>query len=168
MADELYRFCQDVYYPKYGGRALVLYGPNGCGKTHAARAFKRWFESVRMAIGPVAVQTEDGMEAMLPNCCYRMWPAVVDGFKRDQWLVTDYLESEYLTIIDDIGAEHDPSGFGMEKLYLILSRREFKRTILTTNFPPAEWDRKFERRVASRLFRNTTLIDLSKVMDFNA
>jgi DNA replication protein DnaC len=170
MANELYSFARGVYHPKSTphGRVVVIYGQNGCGKTHAIRAFKSWFDHVRLNIGPQVVTTEDGEDAVMPDCCYRMWPAVVDGFKRDQWLIVDALMHSYLTIIDDIGAEHDPSRIGVEKLYLILSRREFKNTLITTNFPPGEWGNKFEQRIASRLFRNTTHIDLSDVPDYNA
>jgi DNA replication protein DnaC len=168
LADEVYSFAQDVYHKPTEGRMLILYGANGCGKSHAARALKSWFDVVRVGIKPVVTMTDEGPEAMLPNCCYRMWPAVVDGFKRDQWLIADHLENEYLAILDDVGAEHDPSGFGRERLYLILSRRERRYTIITTNLSPEDWESKLERRIASRLFRNSTHINLSKVPDYNA
>lgn len=168
MVNEIYSFAQDTYYKPKGGRLLILYGPNGCGKTHAARAVKSWFDVVRSKINPVSVMTDEGPEAMLPNCCYRMWPAVVDGFKREQWLIADHLANEYLTILDDVGAEHDPSRIGIEKLYLILSRREQRHTLITTNVPPEHWETKFEKRIASRLFRNSTHINLTEVPDFNA
>lgn len=168
MADALYSFGYDVFHSPKSGRMLVIYGPNGCGKTHGARRFKAWFDTIRLAIGPVCTTTEEGEEALIPNCCYRMWPAVVKGFKQDQFLITDYLANEYLTMIDDIGAEHDPSKYGLEQLYLILSRREKKFTIITTNISPEQWEARFERRIASRMFRNSTHIDLTQVPDYNA
>lgn len=168
LEEQVYSFVQDVYHQRKSGRGLIIYGPNGCGKSHAARAIKAWFDTVRIKIGPVAIQTDEGEDARLAECCYRMWPAVVKGFKQDQFLIVDYLMNEYLTIIDDIGAEHDPSRFGVEELYLILSRREFRYTVITTNIPPAEWESKFERRISSRLYRNMTHIDLTEVPDYRA
>lgn len=151
------------------GYLLVIYGGNGCGKSHAARAIKRWFSGIRMSLGPMPCTNEEGeADCKIPDVIYRNWPSVVSGFKRDQWLVCDHLIGEYLTIIDDIGAEHDPSGIGLEKLYLILNRRERKYTLITTNYPPSEWEAKFERRIASRLFRNAVHVSLDNVPDFNA
>lgn len=169
MADEFYSFAQDLYHHPKTGRLIIIYGPNGCGKTMAIRCLKSWFDVIRIKIGPVAVVSDEGhAEAVLPNCCYRMWPAVVKGFKQEQFLIVDHLMNEFLTIIDDVGAEHDPSRFGLEELYLIMSRRESKFTIITTNIQPADWENKFERRIASRMMRNSTIIDLSEVSDFNA
>lgn len=168
MANEIHSFARDIFHSRNRGRLVILYGPNGCGKTHAAKSLRTWFNAVRLKIGPVAVQTDEGSEAQIADCAYRMWPAVVDGFKRDQWEITQILSNEYLTILDDVGAEHDPSRIGIEKLYLILSRREQKHTLITTNVPPQHWETKFEKRIASRLFRNSTHINLSEVPDYNA
>lgn len=148
---------------------VILYGPNGCGKTHIARSVVKWFNAVRLKIGPVMVEGDALREsdAQLPDCTFENWPAIVAGFKRDQWLIVDALLCDYLVILDDIGAEHDPSGIGLEKLYLMLNRRENKHTLITTNYSPSEWESKFERRIASRLFRNSTHVDLSDVPDFS-
>jgi DNA replication protein DnaC len=72
-----------------------------------------------------------------------------------------------MAIIDDIGAEHDPSGYGREQLYLILSRREFRWNIITTNLNPSGWHERIERRIASRLYRNADHLDMSNVPDFS-
>lgn len=93
---------------------------------------------------------------------------MVDGFKQGQWDVIDTLIDDFLVVIDDIGAEHDPSKIGMEKLCQVLSRRENKFTVITTNITIDQWPEKFDERVFSRLNRNTTLIDLSEVPDYNA
>jgi DNA replication protein DnaC len=169
MASDLYSFIQDVFYSRNRGAIIILYGPNGCGKTHAARSVAQWFNAVRMKIGPVLIEGDvtGESDAMIPNCIFENWPSIVDGFKRDQWLIADMILCEYLVILDDIGAEHDPSGIGLDKLYVMLNRRERKHTILTTNYSPAEWEHKFERRIASRLFRNTVHVDMSQVPDFS-
>lgn len=169
MADEIYQFAGDIHRSPSRGKLLVMYGPNGCGKTHAARALNHWFKQVRMQIGPMSVRTDEGGEdAKLVESRFVNWAECVDGIKKDQWLVFDHLANECLAILDDIGAEHDPSGIGREKLYMILSRRETMHTIITTNFAPSEWPKKFENRIASRLFRNSVHVDLTQVPDYNA
>lgn len=168
MAHELYALSGDVFY-KRQGRMLVIYGENGSGKTHAARCFHKWFNLVRLKIGPVLTTDQEGhSQAQIPDSCLVNWPQIVDGFKQDQWLIVERLTSDYLVVIDDIGAEHDPSRIGIEKLYVILSRRELKFTIVTTNIPPEKWESAFERRISSRLYRNSTDIDLSQVPDWSS
>lgn len=171
MATELHEFAQDVFQNRsHGqGRLVVLHGSNGCGKSMATKSFTRWFNAARMSIGPVMVPAYADVEAQtkIADCVYRAWPGVVDGFQKQNWLITDQLAAEYVAVIDDIGAEHDPSGIGLEKLYLILNQREFKHTLITTNFGPEHWESKFERRIASRLFRNSTHVDLGQVPDYS-
>lgn len=167
MRQSLYDFSRSLY-ERRRGYLIVMYGANGCGKTHAAKAVRNWFKAHRISIGPVIIQTEDGEDCQIPDCCYRNWPAVVDGFKQDQWLVVDRLSNDYFSVIDDAGAEHDPSKIGLEKLYLILSRREYRHTIFNTNYGLKHWTEKFEKRIASRLLRNAVHIDLTNVPDYNA
>ena len=73
-----------------------------------------------------------------------------------------------LLVIDDIGAEYDPSKIATEKLYLLLEHRERKWMVLTTNVPPEKWEEKFERRISSRLLRNSHIVALDKVPDYNS
>jgi DNA replication protein DnaC len=152
------------------GGILCLHGANGCGKTHIAKSIARIFNANRLNIGPVNVDatSESEPECKIVESRIVHWPSAVDGMKKDQWLIFEQCQVEYFVVLDDIGAEHDPSGAGLEKLYLILNRRERKHTIVTTNYPPEQWEAKFERRIASRLFRHTTLVDLSKVPDYNS
>lgn len=166
----LAKFLMDLRYPTRPSGCFVLYGVNGCGKTHIANKLKDIFVSLRLNIGPVnhPANFENEAEVKIPDCLFVHWPKAIDGMKSDQWLVFQEAETEYFVILDDIGAEHDPSGAGLEKLYLILNRREFKRTLITTNFPPDQWDKKFEKRIASRLFRHSTRINLSEVPDYNS
>ena len=95
------------------------------------------------------------------------WPRRVDEMKAGDWSV-DGLEEADLLILDDVGAEHDPSKVGLEKLYLILERREWRWTIVTTNEAPQFWEEKFERRIADRLMRNCEHVDLSDLPSYAA
>ena len=77
------------------------------------------------------------------------------------------LFSATLLILDEIGGGHDPTGFGVDKLCELLSAREQKWTIVTTNITPAAWPQIFDRRITSRFFRNSTIVDLTGVPDFS-
>lgn len=103
----------------------------------------------------------------IADAVFAHWPTVVDGFKTGQWDLTDLFNASLL-VIDDIGAEHDPSKVGIEKLYMLLERRAAMWTIITTNIVPDLWEQRFERRIADRFFRNFYHIDLTDVPSFCA
>lgn len=103
----------------------------------------------------------------IPTAWFSNWPKIVDGMKTNEWQVLEDLQAASMLIIDDVGAEHDPSKCGVEKLYILLNHREHRWNIITTNIPPSGWEEKFERRISSRLFRNAQHIDLSSVPDFS-
>lgn len=156
------RFCADLWRTPERGRMLVLAGSNGTGKTHCAEAVRRWLALVGHS--KQFVKRADHISYL--DCLFWHWPNLLDELKNDGWdIVPDLFEATVL-IIDDLGAEHDPSRVGMDKLCQVLSRREDMWTLITTNIVPSQWQQQFERRVASRLFRNTTLVDLSDVPDF--
>ena len=79
--------------------------------------------------------------------------------------MTDCLESSLL-VLDDIGAENDPWKIAADRLCQILSRRERKFTVLTTNIKPADWPVKFDGRINDRLLRNSCIVDLTGVPSF--
>lgn len=145
------------------GRMLLLLGENGTGKTHCADAMHRWVSAV--GHGKTWFPTP-GVRASLQSL-YWHWPALLDSLKGGQWdLVEDCMNVPCL-IIDELGGGHDPSGVGTDKLCQILSRRETMWTLITTNILEPSWETKFDRRVASRFFRNSTHVDLSNVPDYS-
>lgn len=170
MAHEIFLLACDIYKGSRAGKLVVLYGPNGCGKTMAARMMHRWFMRVYADLPYFNCPSPnpDEQPHSIPGSEFRNWAVVVDGFKQNEWEAIHWLCYQCFVIIDDIGAEHDPSGIGREKLYVILNRREKMRTVITTNVLPKDWPSKFENRIASRLFRNAVHIDLSQVPDYNA
>ena len=140
----------------------MLAGHNGTGKTHCAEAVRRWLGLV--GHGKQFIKKEDVISHL--DCTFWHWPSLLDAFKAGAWDILPDLFDATVLIIDDLGAEHDPSGVGVDKLCQVLSRREEAWTMITTNIMPGYWQQKFDRRVASRLFRNTTLVDLSGVSDY--
>lgn len=164
LEQEAFEFCSAVCKAPTKGYLLVIYGANGTGKTHAGKKIVRWLNRTAEKVRLVPFE-ESWRKA---NAVFENWPAVVDGFKKGQWTVIDDLMDATVSVLDDVGAEHDPSKIGLEKLYRVLSEREGRFTVLTTNILPSEWSEKFERRNASRLFRKSRHVDLTKVPDYSA
>jgi len=73
----------------------------------------------------------------------------------------DSMQADIL-FLDDIGAESDKykSAENVDALCQLLSRRERKWTLVTTNFRTEQWDQQFDARVADRLMRNSIVCDL--------
>lgn len=163
LENEVYEIVRGVRLNPSRGRRVVVYGGVGNGKTRTGKALSRWVN--RAAIN-LPLVSGDGAGGRL--CCAFVihWPSVVDDFKKGYWDLDEALEADLL-VIDDIGAEHDPSGIGREKLYQLLERREGKWDYITTNIVPDEWKNKFEFRIADRLFRNATHVDFTRVPSYS-
>ena len=89
------------------------------------------------------------------------WPEATDGFKAGEYGCIEEAINAGLLIIDDVGAEHDPSRNGTDKLCQVLSRREKRFTLLTTNIKPEAWAERFDVRIADRLLRNSVVLNLA-------
>lgn len=157
-----YRFCSGVWNTPTTGRLLVVFGSNGNGKTHVARNVNRWIQYV----GPGKQFVPHTNHVSFLQSIYWHWPALLDALKFGNWDIIDDMLKIPVLILDELGGGHDPSQVGTDKLCQILSQRENKWTLVTTNATPEEWEAKFDKRVASRLFRNSELVDLSNAPDF--
>lgn len=168
MELEAGKFCFEMWANPLQGRMLLLAGANGTGKTHCAKAVHRWV--CKVGYGKKWIDTDNNTYArsVSLSSLYWHWPELLDCFKRGMWDLLDDMITTPCLVLDELGGGHDPSEVGVDKLCQLLSRREKKWTLLTTNVTPAAWEQKFDRRIASRFFRNSTLIDLSEVPDFNA
>lgn len=157
-----YRFCSGVWDTPTSGYLLVIYGANGNGKTHVARNVFNWIKKVGHARGCV---TEKNHVSFL-QAIFWHWPGLLDTLKSGNWDVVDDMFKIPVLILDEMAGGHDPSQVGTDKLCQVLSKRENKWTLVTTNVTPDEWESKFDKRIASRLFRDSEIVDLSMAPDF--
>ena len=144
------------------GRLLVIYGVNGTGKTHCAEAVYWWAKRTHLQY----IARPDHINLLSADTVMWSWPELLDVFKNGHWSVVEELKDCALLILDELGGGHDPSFVGVDKLCQVLSRRENKWTLVTTNIAPSSWPEKFDLRIASRLMGNSTIIDLTGVPDY--
>ena len=160
----VWEFCRAYAKRPAIGQRLVVYGNNGCGKSHAARAIIAWARAVALMLPTVC----DEANMALATAHYVHWPSLLKLLKSGHWDALEEYFNVSLLALDDVGAEHDPSAFGVSELYLLMERRAKRWTIITTNVKPEAWDGNFERRIASRMLRNTRLVALDKVPDYGS
>jgi DNA replication protein DnaC len=164
LENDVYDFCAGYSKRPTRGYRMLIHGNNGAGKSHTAKAIRNWANRVAINLPLVS----EDMECRLATSEFYNWPMVVERLKSGEWELIEEMIPVNLLVIDDLGAEHDPSKVGMEKFYLLLERREFKWTVITTNVSPASWESKFERRISSRFLRNCKHVALDEVPDFKA
>jgi len=159
MVDECETWCRNLAACGRDGRAIVLTGPFGCGKTHAMRASSRYVRDVRMSIWPEPWA--------YPLTAMRVeWATVVrEVCENDNRDYCDDLLAADVAFIDDIGCEEDryKSGSPARVLGDVLGALHDKRrfVFLTTNIGPEGWASRWDGRVNDRLWRlNARIVDL--------
>lgn len=159
-ADSVEAYCKRLAHCDRQKSLLVLAGNPGCGKTRLLKHIERYAHAIYMAVW------EKHYWPKPLNNWSVSWPVVVDAFKEGNYSPMEELLRRDVVFIDDIGAEHDPSGNGVAKLCQIITTRERLFTVVTTNVPRAKWADTWDARVADRLYRNSKIIDLFSVPSF--
>ncbi len=151
------KFVADIKaHPFRDGYCLTLAGKSGTGKTMLANAIlaelglDAWGECIK--ISPIIIQSS------LQKFTGRFFDIrkISDGFKNGQWGAVDAMEETWLSILDDVGADHDPSKITVSKIDRVLrTRKERGRwTLVTVNLPLDEIGSKLDSRIASFVIRD--------------
>jgi len=157
--EETYWFIYDVggeteRNPKCG-RWLSLVGPAGTGKTHLARRIWEWWKNTGKWY---EVDGPSGVANCVRDGRFISWPATCEGFMRGEYGVIQDLTTEFLLVIDDIGAEHDRTGVCANALCRILDARLKLWTVITSNLSMREIGEKMDTRIASRMMRGESVV----------
>ena len=158
MADAAERFCGRFYRCEHNRSLLVLVGESGCGKTHVAVGIHKW------ALSAAFRAFEDGRgrtwARRVPSLTFARWPEAAQEIRERNLSSIPDLCDEDLLLLDDVGAEHDPFKDVASTLCQVLSRREEKFTVITSNVPPETWPQRFDTRITDRLLRNSEVVNL--------
>jgi len=142
---------------------LVIVGNYGSGKSHTAKAIHRFCNAMAFR----AFETGKWGRHQTPSNMFICWPEAASQFNEKNFSsISDAMDSDLL-IVDDIGAENDPWKICADRLCQIMSRREKRFTVITTNIQPAQWARVFDGRINDRLLRNSVVVDISSVKSYS-
>lgn len=80
--------------------------------------------------------------------------------KEGCWGQVDDICQEYFVVLDDVGADHDPSAAVASALERILDARLGRWTVLTSNYTLAQIAERLDSRIASRIKRGGVVMTI--------
>lgn len=161
LASNLEAFAGRWFRRTVANPLLVITGLPGCGKTHTLEKLATF---ARAAAVPAWEQRK--WRAGPPSIAFLRWPEMMVSISEGYELMVQDACDAGLLLLDDIGAENDPWKKGADRLCQILSRREEKFSIITTNVESSAWAKVFDRRIADRLCRQSVIVDLHEVPSY--
>ena len=96
----------------------------------------------------------------VPSVSFIHWPEVAQDIRERKFASIADMKQEDLLVLDDVGAEQDPFKDVAATLCQVMSRREERFTVITSNVPIEKWPERFDTRVTDRLLRNSELVNL--------
>lgn len=135
---------------------LSFTGLSGVGKTFLAR----------MALA-AAKEAPGMMEHRTLSCpvVTTYWPTLLNKLREGEYhRVTDLIAAN-VVLLDELTIDHDPSGFGADRLCHILSGRVGKWTLITSNLTISQIA-DIDPRIASRMVRGGSVVLNCNTQDY--
>jgi DNA replication protein DnaC len=139
---------------------LTLCGVPGCGKTWAAKLVWRRFLSVGRLYRDTATNALLARSGRWVN-----WVKLLSDTKAGDYSWRDGIRSEHFVVLDDIGAEAQTE-FAKEQLFVLLSARVGRWTLITSNLTPEQIGKRVDQRIASRLIRDRNRVVHNTARDY--
>lgn len=130
-------------------RWLTLLGQSGVGKTHTARAM---YALAKKRLG-FQLCPRLGIEQFRTFRFFN-WTEACGRMRDGEHDLVKAMRAVDLLVLDDIGAEYDPSGYVTSQLYRVIDGRMGKWTILTSNLTLAQINDTLDQRIADRMLRD--------------
>lgn len=144
-------------------RWLSFLGTSGSGKTHLARKVWSWFKGSSFFQPEVNPETK---EIFYPGS-WIFWPNMASELLNNSgYGRLEDLSNEKLIVLDEIGADRDPSGHIRDCLSRLLTARIGKWTILTSNKTLGDIERDIDARISSRIIRDENLVVDVNISDY--
>lgn len=131
-------------YPNISRNFVTIYGATGVGKTHLAAIAANAF--IDKGLNVTFIKAYRLNELFLK--------AMLAPLAEKQGLLDSVFNCDLL-VIDDLGTEEFYKNVTAEYLYMTISEREKKATVITTNLSPSMIKDRYQERVYSRLFADS-------------
>lgn len=148
FVDELAGACSDDSAYVGRGRWLTLLGNSGTGKTFLAKQIHAAWKY------DIGVFVPDHGVAQTRDSAFYSWPKTLEQFRDGDFYRQRRAEELDLVVLDEIGADHDRTGFGRDQLFKFLNRRVGKWTVITGNMTLGSISSHLDERIASRIIRD--------------
>ncbi len=93
------------------------------------------------------------------------WPTLLNKLRDGQYHLATDLIAANVVFLDELAIEHDPSGFGADKLCHILSGRVGKWTLITSNLTLRQIA-TLDGRISSRMIRGGSVVKQCNTQDY--
>lgn len=148
------RFLNDIWEQRRA-HWLSFCGSSGTGKTFLAKMIQ--------AELPAGLHYHSSLKDGVAFYC---WPDVLTKLRNKAYYIEEDFRDATFAVLDDIGADRDPTGFAADSLYRMLNGREQKWTVITSNLT-MEKLAEVDTRIVSRLVRHFNVCVKCDTLDFS-
>jgi DNA replication protein DnaC len=149
--------CQEwavAFKGKQQPRWLSLIGSSGTGKTHCAKKLWQYAKE----------KCDWSKFEYFPKTIF--WPDFIQELRSgNAFEMRNEIKRWPVLMLDDVGAERDPSGFAAEELNTLLGIRMDRWTLITSN-KDLEGLKSVDARIASRMVREKNICVSVNTKDF--